>query len=180
MTVDTSASATSAPWTSSVHVGLTARDRGIEVPARHPAAGRRERDHRHRAATRSQLQRDVPAERVADEVRGIEARIVHRPLDRVDDAGLAGRGVERRATGVPGERRSEHVMATLQRFEHQLPCPPRVHEPVQAHHRRPFPATMNSSEPREHRPNVPAVPISMRVAPSCTMQTRIETRRAVA
>ena len=68
-----------------MHLGLPAGDRRIEVVSRHPATGRRERDDRRRAAASRQLQRDVPAERIADEVRGLEARVVDRPLAPSND-----------------------------------------------------------------------------------------------
>ncbi len=48
-----------------------------------PTAGRGERHDRPRPPARGELERDVAAERVADEVRSLEARVVHRPLDGV-------------------------------------------------------------------------------------------------
>src|SRR3954463_4991907 len=48
-----------------------------------PPAARGERAPRARPPARRQLQRHVAAERVADQVRCLEARLVHRLLDRV-------------------------------------------------------------------------------------------------
>jgi len=76
-------------------------------------------------------------------VRGLEPGVVHRPLDRVDGAGLTGGGVEGRTAGMPGERQREDVVATLERRQHELPRPPGVHEPVQADHRRAAAAAMS-------------------------------------
>jgi len=79
----------------------------------------------------------VAAERVADQVRGLEPRLVHAALDRVGHrfgAALAG---ERRAARVPGQRRREDVVAALERGQHELPGPPGLEEAVQADHGRP-------------------------------------------
>jgi hypothetical protein len=115
-----------------------------------PAAGRRERDDRSRPSARGELQRDVTAERVAGEVRHLEARLVHRALDGVGEHGVADLPLDRRAAGVAGQRRCEHVVMGLERRQHQLPGAPGVGEAVQAHERRPGAAAMRCGE-REHR-----------------------------
>ena len=51
--------------------------------ARVPTAGGCERDDRPCPPARRELERDVTAERVADEVRGVDARRVQRALDAV-------------------------------------------------------------------------------------------------
>jgi hypothetical protein len=56
------------------------------------------------------LQRDVATERVADDVRGLEARFVHRALDRVRDQGVGDLTVKWWPARVAGQRRREHVV----------------------------------------------------------------------
>jgi hypothetical protein len=70
-------------------------------------------------------------------VRGLEARRVHRALDRVGEHGIADRSFDRRPAGVTGERRRQDVVPPLQRGQDELPAAPGVGEPVQAHERRP-------------------------------------------
>ena len=68
-----------------------------------------------------ELQRDVAAERVADDVRFADARLVHRLLDGFDERGGRDRGRERRAAEVAGERRGEQRVVALEPRPHQLP-----------------------------------------------------------
>ncbi len=87
-----------------------------------PAAGRGQRHDRQSPAAGRELQRDVAAERVADDMGGLEAGLVHRPLDRVGQHGLADFSFDRRPAGVPGQRGGEHVVLTLERGQHELRC----------------------------------------------------------
>jgi hypothetical protein len=116
---------------------LDAERAAIRLVAARPAARRCERDDRPRAAARRELQRHVAAQRVAGEVRRLEARRVHRALDRVGEHGIADRSLDRRPAGVTGERRRQDVVPPLQRGQDELPAAPGVGEPVQAHERRP-------------------------------------------
>jgi hypothetical protein len=84
--------------------------------------------------------------RVAREVRGRHPRRVHRALDGVGDRVVA---VDRRAARVAGQRGGEHVVAALQRRQHELPRPPGVEEAVQQDERRPAAAAVRWRERRE-------------------------------
>ena len=103
--------------------------------ARRPPAGRGERHDRRRPAARGELQRDVAAERVADDVRGLEARVVHRTLDRVGDRGGGDRTIDGGPARVAGQRRGEYLVTALELRQHQVPGPPGVGEAVQADER---------------------------------------------
>ena len=119
-------------------------------PLAQPPAGAKATT-RARATARGELQRDEAAERVADEVGGLEARVVHRALDRVGDQRVRSTlAVERRPARVAGQRRREHVVAALERGQHELPRPPRVHEAVQAHERRAGAAAVRRTEGAVH------------------------------
>ncbi len=116
-----------------------------------PAAGRRERDDAARAAAGGELQRDVAAERVADEVRGGEAGVVHGRLDGVDERVLGRVARERRTARMTSECQRENIVLTLQRGQYELPGAPRVRESVQAHQWRPLAAAMQRCESKCHR-----------------------------
>ena len=88
------------------------------------------------AAALGHLQRDVAAERVADDVGGLEPGLVHRPLDPVGEHLVADLALDRRAARVAGEGQREHVVLGLELRQDQLPAAPGVGEPVQADHRR--------------------------------------------
>ena len=120
----------------------------VRVVAGRPAAGRRERDDRARPAALGELQRDEAAERVAGQVRGLEAGRVHGPLDRVGQRRLVDLAVERGTARVAGERDRQDVVAAFERGQDELPGAPGVDEAVQAHERRPGAAAMGRREPR--------------------------------
>jgi hypothetical protein len=98
----------------------------------------------------SAQQRDVAAERVAGDVRGLKARLVHGALDRIGDEGAADLAFQRRPARVPRQGRREHVVVALQRRQHQLPRPPRVGEAVQADQRRSAAAAVGRGEDGVH------------------------------
>jgi hypothetical protein len=102
-----------------------------------PAPGRGQGHYRLGPPARGELQRHIAAQRVAGDVRGLEARVVHRPLDRVREQGVADVAIEPRPARVAEQRRSQHVVPALERRQRQLPGPPGVREPVQAHERGP-------------------------------------------
>ena len=104
------------------------------------------------AATLGYLQRDVAAERVADDVGGLEPGLVHRPLDPVGEHLVADLALDRRAAGVAGEGQREHVVLGLELRQDQLPAAPGVGEPVQADHRRAGAAAVNRGEGGVHGP----------------------------
>ena len=110
----------SAPWVKAWAV-LVHRERVLLVVALRPAAGGREGGDGERPAARRELQRDVAAERVADDVRFADPRLVHRPLDGFDERGGGDRGRERRAAEVAGQRRGEQRVVALEPRPHQLP-----------------------------------------------------------
>ena len=72
----------------------------VGVVARRPAARRRERHDGARAPARGELQREVAAERVAGDVRRLEAGLVQRALDRVTSASSGAPSAQRRPAGV--------------------------------------------------------------------------------
>ena len=117
-------------------------DQGLQFPLRmqqilvghvsgRPAAGRRERDDACRPASRCELKRDVAAERVADEMRELKTRRVHRAFHSINERVRADRSVNRLASCVAGQRQCKYVVLALQHRQHELPGPPRVHEAVQ-------------------------------------------------
>jgi hypothetical protein len=59
----------------------------VGLVALRPTAGRGERNRCVRATASSELERDMAPERVPDEVRCLEARLVHRLLDGVGEPG---------------------------------------------------------------------------------------------
>jgi hypothetical protein len=134
-----------------VHPCLRGQQLAPRLVAGRPAAGRREGDHAARAPPGGELERDEAAHGVAGHVRGLEAGLVHRPLDGVDHAGGARPALERRPAGVAGQRRGEHVVVALERGEHELPDPPRVGEAVQEHERRALAAAVRGREGDVHR-----------------------------
>jgi hypothetical protein len=77
---------------------------------------------------------------------------VHRGFDGVGQRRRARPGRDRRAARVARKRRSEHVVLALERGQHELPHPPRVHEPVQADHRGARASTVGRGEGARHRP----------------------------
>jgi hypothetical protein len=93
-------------------------------------------------------------------VGGLEARRVHRPLDRVGQHVVVDIAVERRPAGVTGQRGRENVVAALERRQDELPRAPRVGEAVQAHERRPGAAPVEGGEgdgefyPAPHVPSI--------------------------
>ena len=107
----------------------------VGVVALGPAARRRQRDDRARPPARGEPQRQVAAERVADEVRGLKARTVHRRLQEIGDRVLIDVSVQRRTAGVAGEGDRQDVVPGLKGREDELPAAPGVGEPVQADHR---------------------------------------------
>jgi len=111
-----------------------------------PAAGRRQRDDRARASAGGELQRHVPAERVAGKVRRGEARRVHRALHRVGQRAAPDGALDRRPARVPGERRRQDVVPALEVRQDELPRAPRVEEAVQQHERRPGAAAVGGRE----------------------------------
>ena len=125
---------------------LEAQQLAIRVVVRLPAAGRRERHDRARAPARGELERDVAAERVPDQVRGLEPGRVHRALDGVGERLAGERALDRRAAGVAGQRQRQDIVAALERRQHELPDPPGVEEAVQADHRRPGAPAMRRRE----------------------------------
>lgn len=72
------------------------------------------------ARPRRQHQRNVAAERVADQVRDLKPRAVHRVLDRVSDQGVADLALKRRPAGVAEQRRREYVVMALEFLQHEL------------------------------------------------------------
>ncbi len=118
-----------------------------ESIAGRPASGRSEGDDRLRPATGRELECDVAAERVADEVGSSEPGVIHRTFDRVghppDRDAFAG---ERGTSGVTEQGRREDVVVLLEPRHDQLPDTPRVHEPVQADEGRPGAAPMERRE----------------------------------
>ena len=114
------------------------------VPSAQPPAGREGHD-RSRPAARGELQRDVAAERVADDVGGLEAGVVHRALDRV---GIAPRSISPSSGGPPACPGSvgASTRVALERGQHELPGSPRVREAVQADERRPGAAAVRWGE----------------------------------
>jgi hypothetical protein len=100
---------------------------------------------RHRPAAEANSARAcgaAAAERVADDVRHPEAGLVHRTLDRVDEAGFADLALDRRAARVARQGRRQDVVIALQCGQHELPAAPGVHEAVQAYQRRPSPSAV--------------------------------------
>jgi hypothetical protein len=79
----------------------------------------------------------VASKRVADDVRGLEARLVHSALDRVGERGVAHLPLDRRPTRVPGEGQGQDVVSALERGQNELPGAPGVGEAVEAYERRP-------------------------------------------
>jgi len=63
----------------------------------------------------------MAAERVADDVRRLEARVVHRTLDEIGEHRVADLPLDRRPAGMPGQGHGQHVVLVLQRGEHELP-----------------------------------------------------------
>ena len=63
---------------------------------------------------------------------------------------------ERRPAGVAGQGRRQHVVAALQRGQHELPGPPGVGEAVQADQRRAGAAAMRGREAGDHARRVNA------------------------
>jgi hypothetical protein len=79
-------------------------------------------------------------------MRGLQARFVHRALDRVGDQGVADLSFEARPARVAYEGRGEHLVTALEIRQHELPGPPGVREAVQAYERRPGSATVRWGE----------------------------------
>ncbi len=138
------------------------RERRDRLVAVRPAARGRERDDGPRASARRELQRDESAERVADDVRGLEAGRVHRALDRVGQDVGADLALEPRTAGVADERRGEHVVMAFERRKHELPGAPRAGEAVQQDERRPGAAAVRRGELRGHAPEASARPAHTR------------------
>ena len=134
-----------------VHAGEVVEGVVDRVVAARPAAGRGERHDGFGPATGGELEREVPAERVADDVGGGEARLVERPLDRIEEFANPGLVGERRTARVTGQRRRQHVVPAFERREHELPGPPRVGEPVQAQKRRAGAAAVGRREHERQR-----------------------------
>jgi hypothetical protein len=92
------------------HRGLEAERLLVRLVVRRPAAGRGERHDGLRAAARRELERHVAAQRVPDHVRGLQARLVHRALDRVRQRGVADLLLDRWPAGMARQRRREDVV----------------------------------------------------------------------
>ena len=118
------------------------------VVALRPAAGGSNRHHRPSAPTRGELERDVAAQRVADQMGGVESRVVHRTFDRVRQDGVGHRPVDPRAARVSRQRQRQHVVPVLERRQHELPGAPGVDEAVQCHERRTAAAAVGGGERR--------------------------------
>jgi hypothetical protein len=131
-----------------------------------PAARGRQRDDGPRATARGELQRDEAAQRVADDVRGLEAGRVHRLLDRVGQGTGADLALELRAAGVAGERRGEHIVMAFERRKDELPGSPRAGEAVQQDERRPGAAAVRRGETQGHAPRLVRRPRPARRATS--------------
>jgi hypothetical protein len=63
-------------------------------------------------------------------VRGLDARLVHRALDRVGQRDVGDISLDRRSAGVPGQRRGQDVVPAMQGGKDELPRAPRVGEAV--------------------------------------------------
>jgi len=113
-------------------------------------AGGRQRDDAARAAPSGELERDVAAERAADDVRRLPTGLIEGTLDVVDEHVLVDIAVDRLPSRMPGKRRHEHVVLALEQGQDELPRAPRVGEAVQAEKRRPGAATMERHEHRRH------------------------------
>jgi hypothetical protein len=96
----------------------------------HALPSRRERHDAGRTTSRRQLQCDVAAERVADEMREVKACRIHRSFHRIYERRGADREIKRWASRVAGEREGENIVLAFQHLEHQLPSAPRVQEAV--------------------------------------------------
>ena len=127
-------------------VGLRLPVRGVALS---PSPRRGKRHHGLRAPTRCELERHVAAERVTDDVRGLESGRVHGPLDRIGELRLLELPVQRGTAGMTEQRRRQNVVVALQSRQHQLPGPPGIGEPMKAHHRRPGATTMGRGKRRD-------------------------------
>jgi len=112
----------------------------VEVPllgaAGFPAAARRERHDRQRAAAARELEREPAAERIADEVRALDARDIHlggREIDRGGDA-RAKVAWERSAAKVPVVGPRMDAVAADEVRQDRLPRIGAEREPVQEDH----------------------------------------------
>ena len=130
------------------HRRLEAERVPVRLVAPRPAPCGGKRNDRFRAAARGELKRDVAAERVAGDVRRLEAGLVHRPLDRVGEHGVAHLPFDRRPTRVAGERGRQDIVTALERGQNELPDAPRVGEAVEANQWRTGAAAMSRSEGR--------------------------------
>ena len=130
--------------------GLEAQQIAVRLVAGCPAARGRKRGDGARASARGQLKRHEAAERVAGHVRRLEARFVQRPLHGVHQHARVDLAVDRRPARVTRERERQDVVAALEGREDELPDPPRVHEAVKEHERRPGAATVGRGEGRDH------------------------------
>ena len=115
---------------------LNAEQLPVGVVATRPSARRRERDDRAGSAAGGQLERDEAAERIANEVRGLDVRLVKRALDELGERRRRDGVWKRRSAGVPGEGERKHVVPALERRQDEFPHAPRVQKSVQAHERR--------------------------------------------
>jgi len=149
-----------------VQLGEEVECLAVGVVALRPAAAGRERHHRPRPAARRELERHVAAQRVADDVRGLEARVVHRPLELVGDEVGGDLSVERRAAGVADERRGEHVVMLLELRQHEVPGAPGVHEAVEEDERRAGAAAVEGGELGGHLPQGTVVQVMRTLAPT--------------
>jgi hypothetical protein len=111
-----------------------------------PPTGGRQGNHRAGATARRQPQRQIAAQRVAGDVDDAETGGVHRLLDRVEHRRRAPAIGDRRAAGVPRERRRQHLVAALQRSQYELPRAPCVGEAMQQQQRRALATVMRRGE----------------------------------
>jgi len=86
-------------------------------------------------------------------VRGLEARLVDRPLDRVGERGVADLSLDRRPARVPGEGQGQDVVTALERGQNELPGAPGVGEAVEAYQRRPGASAVRWGEGRGQAPD---------------------------
>lgn len=91
-----------------VHRLLQAERVSEQLVATRPAACRDQRHDRPRPATRRQLQRDAAVERVAHDVRRLEACTVYRVLDCVSEQRVTDLILERRPTRMAWQRRRKN------------------------------------------------------------------------
>ena len=127
---------------------------GERVPERiiagGPAAGRGERDHAPGTSPLGELERQVAAQRVADDMCRLDSRLVHHRLERVGERALVRLPIERGAAGMTGQRRCEHVVPPLKGRQHKLPGAPRIGEPMQADEWCAAATTMRWTEISDH------------------------------